>query len=372
MRQLVKRIQIFVLFFIDGGSYIGIDADGNDHSDQTLARWTVYFVYKKGSVSEETSQASQYIFQGYSTVFNFWLFHDITPPPSPNRDATTVAQPKTDEEWSLPQGDLPVRDMAHRARISQFIVLPPFQGKGIGAMLYNTIFGIHAQKEATKEVTIEDPNEDFDLLRDLCDLTYLRKNEPYFASLKVNSSIPPLPKRNGVLHNDTRITISDKSAPSSADGAGGIVDINALEKLRVKVKIAPRQFWRLVEIHLMSKLPESVRPVTDLDALKPAPSKVDEHAYTLWRLLLKQRVYRRNISILGEFDVVERILKLNETITNVEVEYARILERLESTPSAGGGQSGKRKADSLGGETTLVSKRVRTEEPESFEPYTFP
>ncbi|KXJ94668.1 acyl-CoA N-acyltransferase [Microdochium bolleyi] len=352
VRQLVKRIQIFVLFFIEGGSYIGIDTEGNDEPDSTLARWSVYFVYKK--------QSDQYIFQGYSTVYHFWLFQDLTPPASPQRDTTTAIKPKTDNAWELPNGDHLLRQMAHRARISQFIILPPFQGKGIGAMLYSTIFGLHAQEEATKEVTIEDPNEDFDLLRDLCDMRYLRENEPEFASLKVNSKIPYLPKFGGVLHHDTRITLSEGS--TSSGNAGGVVDYEALEKLRVKVKIAPRQFWRLVEMHLMSTLPESVRPAADMSALKPAPTKVDEHVYTLWRLLLKQRLYRRNISILGEFEVTERILKLNETVSNVEGEYARILERLDATPSVAADKNGKRKADMLDGDGAPVSKKVRIED----------
>ncbi|KAH7038091.1 histone acetyltransferase type B catalytic subunit [Microdochium trichocladiopsis] len=366
VRQLVKRLQIFVLFFIEGGSYIGVDAEGKDEQDSTLARWAVYFVYKKqlDTATDTTSKSPQYIFQGYSTVYNFWLFQDLTPPSSPKQDRTAAIQPRTDEAWELPKGDISIRDMAHRARISQFVILPPFQGKGIGAMLYNTIFGRHVREEATKEVTIEDPNEDFDLLRDLCDMRYLRKNEPDFAALKVNNKIPTIPKFGGVLHNDTRITLSDKNASSTSDAdASGVVDIDALEKLRVKTKIAPRQFWRLVEMHLMSTLPESVRPVADLSAPRPAPSKEDEHAYTLWRLLLKQRLYRRNISILGEFEITERILKLNETVSNVEGEYARILERLDATPSSAADKNGKRKADDLGLEKTLVSKRVRIEEP---------
>lgn len=353
VRQLVKRIQVFVLFFIEGGSYIGIDAEGNDEPESTLARWTVYFVYKK--------QSQQYIFQGYSTVHHFWLFQDLTPPSSPQRETTTAIKPRTDDAWELPKGDHLMRQMAHRARISQFIVLPPFQGKGIGAMLYNTIFAIHTQEQAAKEITIEDPNEDFDLLRDLCDMRYLRKNEPEFASLKVNCKIANLPKFGGVLHNDTRITLSGPN--SSGSGASGVVDVAALEKLRVKNKIAPRQFWRLVEMHLMSTLPESVRPAADLSAPRPASTKADEHAYTLWRLLLKQRLYRRNISILGEFDVTERILKLSETVSNVESEYARILERLDATPSAATNKKGKRKAAELNGEAAAPgSKKVRIEE----------
>ena len=108
----------------------------------------------------------------------------------------------------------------------------------------------------------------------------------------------------------------------------------------------------------MSLLPASVRLHHDsTDAQRPAPSKSDRQVYTLWKLLLKQRLYRRNSAILGEFEITERILKLDETLSNVEWEYAQILERLEQTRTD---VNGKRKleADSEGGP---AGKKVRIE-----------
>ncbi|KAI1074099.1 histone acetyl transferase HAT1-like protein [Whalleya microplaca] len=338
VRQLVKRIQIVTLLFIEGGSYIGEDADGKDEPDSSLARWTVYFVYKKQGSPGDAGK-HQYTFQGYSTVYNFWMFQQPTPPSSPG---------KANDSWELSEGDFSLEEIPHRARISQFVILPPFQGKGIGALLYDTIFGVGMNTTHTKEVTVEDPNEDFDLLRDLCDMKYLRKNVPEFAELKVNSSVR-VPEKGGTLHNNTQISASGAASSSG----NGIVDIAKLEGLRIKNKIAPRQFWRLVEMHLMSKLPDSVRPRSDAEAAKPAASKADKHAYMLWRLLLKQRLYRRNVSILGEFEITERIIKLNETVDNVEWEYARILDRLESKPAAA---NGKRKLDDIDEETPSKKK----------------
>ncbi|KAH9903686.1 histone acetyl transferase HAT1-like protein [Xylariomycetidae sp. FL2044] len=348
VKQLVKRIQVVVLFFIEGGSYIGEDADGKEEPEYSLARWSVFFVYKK-QAHPTAPEKSQYTFQGYSTLYNFWMYQPPTPP----------ASPKVGAKWELPQGDFSLDNVPHRARISQFIILPPYQGKGIGALLYNTIFELRSEPEAVKEVTVEDPNEDFDLLRDLCDMKYLRSTVPEFADLKVNTNVS-VPQKGGILYHNTRISVSGLSSSSSASG---IVDMEALEKLRTKAKIAPRQFWRLVEMHLMSKLPATVRPQPDPDAKKPTPSKADKHAYTLWRLLLKQRLYRRNVSLLGEMAPTERILKLNETVENVEWEYARILERLESTPTSTTTTSnGKRKLDGDDEEASPAGKKARTEE----------
>ena len=183
---------------------------------------------------------------------------------------------------------------------------------------------------------------------------------PEFANLAVNPDVV-VPEKGAILHHNTQVSIIDGRASTSAKG---IVDVQALEKLRQRVKIAPRQFWRLVEMHLMSKLPASVRPEPEGESKQKIAPKVDRHLYMLWRILLKQRLYRRNISILGEFEITERILKLNETLDNVEWEYARILERLEAAPVAqdeGASANGKRKA---GDREDSLAKRPKLEEAE--------
>ncbi|KAI5862318.1 acyl-CoA N-acyltransferase [Durotheca rogersii] len=337
--QLVKRIQFVVLLFIEGGSYIGVDAEGKDEPAYSLSRWSIFFVYKK-EADPAAAGKHQYTFQGYSTVYNFWMYQTPAPRKIPNN-----------ESWELPTGDFPLEYLPHRVRISQFVILPPFQGKGIGAFLYNTIFELAINNSAVKEVTVEDPNDDFDLLRDLCDMKYLRKNAPEFSGLRLNTEIA-IPEKGATLHHSTQVSASE-DASASGDP---IVDIARLESLRVKSKIAPRQFSRLVEMHLMSTLPDSVRPQAERDSGKQAAPEADKHAYALWRLLLKQRLYRRNMSVLGEFEITERIIKLNETVGNVEWEYARILDRLESATTA---SDGKRKLDVADAGENPVSKKAR-------------
>ncbi|CAJ2505979.1 Uu.00g001090.m01.CDS01 [Anthostomella pinea] len=347
VKQMLKRIQVMVLLFIEGGSYIGQNPEGKEEPEYSLARWSVFFIYKKQPTTDAPDK-HRYIFQGFSTVYDFWMFQQPTPRASPAKDSI-------DHAWELPEGDFSLKDLPSRSRISQFVILPPFQGKGVGALLYNTIFCLGVDDASVKEVTVEDPNEDFDLVRDLCDMKYLRKNIPGFAALKVNANVS-IPEKGAILHNNTRVS-SPESGSSSADG---IVDMDALEAMRVKAKIAPRQFWRLTEMHLMSTLPDSVRPRPDTDSVaQPSQSKADLQAYTVWRLLLKQRLYRRNANVLGEFEITERIIKLNETVSNVEWEYARILERLE--PKAVVANS-KRKLDSEAEEASTSSKRARVED----------
>ncbi|KAI3343680.1 histone acetyltransferase type B catalytic subunit [Ustulina deusta] len=352
VKQLIRRIQITVLFFIEGGSYIGLDADGKDDPEYSLARWSVFLVYKKQVLSGAAGK-QEYIFQGFSTVYNFWMYQQPFPRSSTCENNAPI-QPKRNDSWKLPQGDLDLANLPRRARISQFVILPPYQGKGVGALLYDTIFDLYMADASTKEITVEDPNEDFDFLRDICDLKYLRKNVTEFAALKVNNNIS-IPEKGGFLHTNTQIS-SDKSVDSSASG---IVDVAKLEEIRLTSKIAPRQFWRLVEMHLMSTLPVSVRPEADAESMKPPAPKADQSVYSLWRLLLKQRIYRRNVLLLGDLETTERIIKLNETVNNVEWEYARILEALEPKAAA---TNGKRKMDEEAEEEVPSSKKARVED----------
>ncbi|KAI1757430.1 histone acetyltransferase type B catalytic subunit [Xylaria castorea] len=341
VKQIIRRSQIMALLFIEGGSYIGLDVDDRDDPEYSLAKWSVFFVYRKQVVPGATEKL-EYIFQGFSTVYDFWMYQP--PFPATARENKVPIQPKVDDSWELPRGDF--ANFARRARISQFLILPPYQGKGVGALLYNTIFDLYTADAATKEITVEDPNEEFDFLRDICDLKYLRKNVTEFAALRVNCNVS-IPNKGGLLRHNTQI--------SSGSSADAIVDMAKLEEMRLKSKIAPRQFWRLVEMHLMSTLPTSVRPQADAESMKPPAPKADQKVYTLWRLLLKQRLYRRNVLILGELEITERIIKLNETVNNVEWEYARIHERVEPKTAA----NLKRKLDGLAEKELPSSKKVR-------------
>ena len=54
-------------------------------------------------------------------------------------------------------------------RICQVVVLPPFRGQGHGSRLLHAVYE-HAKAEGCLEVTVEDPNAAFRLMRDLTDM----------------------------------------------------------------------------------------------------------------------------------------------------------------------------------------------------------
>lgn len=333
VKQLNSRIQILVPLFIEGGSYIGqkegIESPELDLSDAD--RWTCFFLYRKDRSVGDANQSS-YIFMGYSTIYRFYWFQP-TPPASPTSG------------WELPQGNLDLTELPCRTRLSQFVILPPFQGKGHGARLYKTIFDHYHKHEQTQEFTVEDPNEAFDDLRDICDLAFLR-TLPEFNALRLNTKVS-IPKSGPI--------------PPLIEGA------DQLRALQQKSKIASRQFSRVVEMHLMSQLPDSVRQTMDLDKDMPTPSTADKHQERIWQLIAKQRLYRHNRDVLSQLDHGERVEKLSDALTSVELGHARLLaafdrymqyEKRSSSPSA----NGKRKAHGYGEEG--ASKRARVEEAE--------
>ncbi|KAM7223876.1 Acyl-CoA N-acyltransferase [Rhypophila decipiens] len=322
VKQIVNRIQILVPLYIEGGTALDLE-------DPDLDRWTVFFLYEKRPIPGEPNKYT-YLFAGYCTVYAFYPFRaPVTPPASPS------------PEFELGSSGFPLSQLPCRSRISQFLIIRPFQNKGLGPRLYAEVFKFYYAHPQTFEVTVEDPNEAFDDMRDIADLHFLRQNLPEFNA----------------LHIDTSIVI-----PKTGFAPKDIVDRAACEAVRQKAKIAPRQFYRVLEMHLMSKLAESVRPsVTAIEESqkknKKATTPQEQHEYELWRLVVKKRIYVHNKDALGQLELKDRIEKLGETVDGVEFDFARLLSKaegqrkrmLEEDASAGASgvptSNGKRKAE---------------------------
>jgi len=81
-----------------------------------------------------------------------------------------------------------------------------------------------------------------------------------------------------------------------------------VEKWRKDLKIAGRQFHRLVEMLIMLHLEHT-----------------DSQAKRAFRLQVKERLYRFNYEILVQLEKEERLEKLEETFQSVQEDYSRIL-----------------------------------------------
>lgn len=127
-REYHRRMQIFVLLFIEGGSYVHEDEDA----------WEFIVLYERRKRPD--SGIFTYHFVGYVSVYPFWCYPDRV-----------------------------------RLRLSQFVILPPYQHQGHGSKLYTTLFRHMLERAEVAELTVEDPAEAFEDLRDRNDLRFLVK-----------------------------------------------------------------------------------------------------------------------------------------------------------------------------------------------------
>ncbi|RUP48492.1 acyl-CoA N-acyltransferase [Jimgerdemannia flammicorona] len=188
-RAYHKRLQTFILFFIEGTNYV----------DDEDMKWEIYTLYSKEMSDDGTPR---YHIVGYATAYPFFCFPDSI-----------------------------------RIRISQFLILPPYQSQGHG---------------------IEDPNDAFSDLRDKNDMRYLLERDA-FQGLK---------------------------AP---------VARTFVEEMRKKFKLTKRQAQRCIEIYLLKKLNK-----TNTKDYKDYRLQVKERLYKFNQESLKQLEHEERIEKLHE------------------------------------------------------------------------
>lgn len=213
------------------------------------------------------------------------------------------------------------------------------------------------------EITVEDPNEAFDDLRDYCDYRHLLGNGT-FAQISLKTDIDPKlsARKIGVR------------VPTSK-----LLDMPLLETLRKQNKIAPRQFYRLVELYLLTKIaPHNRQAGTARLTQRARATDPNDRAFYYWRLLVKQRVYKKNKDVLIQLDRGERVDKVEQTVGEVAGDYERLLRGMEKWQGGEASGSGseehrerrrKRKVvddedgddDGDDVETAGVAKRARSE-----------
>eukprot|EP00890_Picochlorum_soloecismus_P003382 jgi/Picsp_1/4044/NSC_01555-R1_histone acetyltransferase type b catalytic subunit len=120
VKKLHARIEPLLLFFIDAASSI----------DATDPSWEILLVVQRIPGNDDGLVR----LVGMSTIYAFYVFPD-----------------------------------KERFRLSQALVLPPYQGKGIGTAIIDATYEL-AKKRQIVDLTLEDPTEDFRRLRDRKDL----------------------------------------------------------------------------------------------------------------------------------------------------------------------------------------------------------
>lgn len=62
-----------------------------------------------------------------------------------------------------------------RPRISQMLVLPPYQRLGIGSKFLSVVYGQFASDERVRDITVEDPSDEFRRIRNVVDVRLCRE-----------------------------------------------------------------------------------------------------------------------------------------------------------------------------------------------------
>ncbi|XP_071826710.1 histone acetyltransferase type B catalytic subunit-like [Apostichopus japonicus] len=125
-----SKMQTFLWWYIDAASYIDVDDD----------RWTYYTIMEKYSQNGN----KQYAFVGYATLYRYYAYPDKI-----------------------------------RPRISQFLILPPFQRRGHGCRFLRSIYSDVQKDSQVLDITVEDPSEEFVRLRDFVDCQDCGRLEAY-------------------------------------------------------------------------------------------------------------------------------------------------------------------------------------------------
>jgi histone acetyltransferase 1 len=140
-QQYHARLESFIFWYIDASSRI-------DHDE----KWRFFVVYERFvNADGETRYASA----GYASVYQYFHYPDKM-----------------------------------RPRVAQFLILPPFQRKGIGSKLLQTIYQHYQPLENVCDITVEDASEDFQRLRNTIDARLL-KDLPAFGASNLQTGFSP-------------------------------------------------------------------------------------------------------------------------------------------------------------------------------------
>ena len=162
-----------------------------------------------------------------------------------------------------------------RVRISQFIIFPPYNGQGHGKNLYEFLMARFARDDSIVDVTVEDPNDLFQDMRDTIDCRMLMKNP------KIKTLLPNMVTKEWVL------------------------------EFKKEYKLCMRQLVRMIEVCVLKNIPSW-----------------DARSVKEYRLWVKKRIYNKNRDVLEEMEFGERVSKLQETFDLVEKDYIAILGRI--------------------------------------------
>ncbi|XP_034699922.1 histone acetyltransferase type B catalytic subunit [Vitis riparia] len=180
--HLYSRLIPLVLLLVDGSNPIDIDDP----------RWEIYLLVQKKAVGEEDFH---YILLGFTAVYRFYHYPDSS-----------------------------------RLRISQILVLPPYQHKGYGHNLLEVLYSV-AISEDVHDLTVEEPLDYFQHVRTCVDTPRLLGFDPI------------QPAVNSVVSHLKETRLSKKSHTSRL-----LPPLTAVEEVQKGLKINKKHFLHCWEV----------------------------------------------------------------------------------------------------------------------------
>ncbi|KNE69424.1 hypothetical protein AMAG_13784 [Allomyces macrogynus ATCC 38327] len=203
--------------------------------------------------------------------------------------------------------DVAAEHRYHRRRISQLLVLPPFQRQGLASLLYAAFMALNATSAHALEVAVEATTPAFDDLRDIADLTaVLARADPNAPPLIHVPEVEVLPLAEGDtcararVHRDCARPVNDLCLPDVAR--------DRVRGLQLEWKLEPRQAARVWEMAVLAAA---------RDAKVPVPHE--------FRTLIKQRLFREGKADWVDVPRRERVEMLHRRYVAVVERYARIV-----------------------------------------------
>lgn len=238
------RLQTFMLWFVDAASYIDIDDP----------QWSFCMCYERYTNS---AGKTMYSTVGYTTVYMYYAYPDQI-----------------------------------RPRISQMLVLPPYQRLGVGSKMLAVLYAQFRSDARVRDVTVEDPSDDFRRIRNVLDATLCSELAAFAPEL---------------LHA----------------GFSESMVTEAREQLKINKKQC-RVVYEILRLAATDETDEKVYKAYRL-AIK---NRLNQSFYRQQRYAEKQ--LRADPQFLATLPTVEeRIVQLRGEYAEVEDEYRQILKKLD-------------------------------------------
>ncbi|XP_075221855.1 histone acetyltransferase 1 [Lycorma delicatula] len=243
-----ERLQTFLLWYIDGASYIDVDDE----------KWQFFILYEKYSTPDNKKM---YSIAGYITVYEYYAY-----------------------------------PLNIRPRISQVLILPPYQHQGLCTHLLNTIYNFYVDNKDVVDITVEDPTEEFQLVRDFVDICRCDSLDSYSPD-KLHEGF-----------NEKMAEEAKRSSKINKKQARRVYEI-----LRLKATdMNDEKHYRNYRLNVKKRL--------------NIPYQKEQAYMNKLRKLLNEQEYQTTLTLNG---IGQRIEKLEKQYKELEEQYLHVLKRYE-------------------------------------------